>query len=131
VRCRAQDPAGHRAVVGDQDAAGDRGAVTAELALALPAVVLVLAAVLVTVAAGAAQLRCADGARAGARVAALGESDARVAAVARHLAGPGADVRVVRDDPWVEVVVAAELPGGWFTGGAVGLAARATAWAEP
>ena len=110
---------------------GDRGAVTAELALALPAVMLVVAVVLVTAAATSAQMRCADGARAGARVAALGQSDAEVTSVARRLAGDDALVRVVRSPPWVRVDVSADIPGSWFTGGSVGLAASATAWLEP
>lgn len=115
-----------RARVGD-----DRGAITAELALALPAVVLVVAVLLVTAAAATAQLRCADAARAGARVAALGQSDAEVSAVARQLAGDAATVRVVRDPPWVQVMVSASVPGSWFSAGGLGLSASATAWLEP
>lgn len=110
---------------------GDRGAITAELALALPAVVLVFAVLLVTAAAATAQLRCADAARAGARVAALGQSDAEVTEVARRLAGAGAEVRVHRGPPWVEVRVSAAVPGSWLTAGALGLSATATAWVEP
>lgn len=110
---------------------GERGAVTAELALALPAVMLVVAVLLVTGAATSAQMRCADGARAGARLAALGQGDAEVTAVARRLAGDGAQVRVQRTPPWVTVEVASDVPGSWFTAGAVGLAASATAWLEP
>ena len=109
----------------------DRGAVTVELALALPAVILVVAVLLVTAAAASAQLRCADGARAGARIAALGESDDEVVAVARRLAGAGASVEVRREPPWVEVQVTAQVPGAWFTAGALGLTSTATAWVEP
>ncbi|WP_260459391.1 TadE family type IV pilus minor pilin, partial [Actinotalea ferrariae] len=105
--------------------------VTAEVAVALPVVVLVLAVLLVTAAASAAQLRCADGARAGARMAALGEPDAAVVEVATRVAGGAVDVTVSRGDPWVEVVVSADGPGAWFTGGAIGVSARATAWVEP
>ena len=108
-----------------------RGSVTAELAVGMVAVVLVLAVLLVTVAAASARMRCLDAARAGARLAALGETDAEVAALAHRLAGPGAGVLVVRQPPWVEVRVSTSVPGGWFTGGAVGLSASATAWAEP
>lgn len=112
-------------------AGDDRGAITAELALALPAVVLVVAVLLVTAAAAATQLRCADAARAGARVAALGQPDAEVAAVARRLAGDRVAVEVVRDPPWVRVTVSASAPGSWFTAGSLGLSASATAWLEP
>ncbi|WP_456847646.1 TadE/TadG family type IV pilus assembly protein, partial [Cellulomonas sp. P5_C6] len=52
----------------------DRGSVTAELAVGLPAVALLLVAVLTVGAAAVAQTRCTDGARAGARAAALGEA---------------------------------------------------------
>ena len=109
----------------------DVGAVTAELALALPALVLVVAVLLLTATTTTAQMRCADGARAGARVAALGQSDAEITAVARRLAGQDATVRVVRSPPWVEVTVSAELPGAWFTAGPLGLLGRSTAWVEP
>lgn len=111
--------------------ARDRGSVTAELAVGMVAVVLVLALVLVTASAAAARLRCQDAARTGARLAALGASDAEVADAARRAAGADAAVVVVREPPWVEVQVSAAVPGGWFTGGSVGLRATATAWLEP
>lgn len=104
---------------------------TAELALALPAVVLVLAVVLVTAMATAAQLRCADGARAGARLAALGESDVAVTQVARRVAGAGVRVGVRRAPPWVEVTVTTQSGGSWFTAGPWTVSATATAWLEP
>lgn len=109
----------------------EAGTVTAELALALPAVVLVLAVLLVTASASAAQLACLDGARAGARVAAIGRPDTEVAAAARRVAGGTATVAVRRDPPWVEVHVSAPGPGAWFTGGRLSLSAVATAWVEP
>lgn len=109
----------------------DRGAVTAEVALALPAVVLVLAVVLVTVAAGGAQLRCTDAARAGARAAAIGEPVEEVRAVARRVAGEGAVVVVRADAGWVEVEVSTSVPGAWFTGGRLAVTGTATARAEP
>lgn len=102
-----------------------------ELALALPAVVLVLAVLLVTAAAATTQLRCADGARAGARVAALGQSDADVVDVVHRIAGAAVRVEVHRDPPWVEVTVSAAVPGSWVTIGDLGLTTKATAWLEP
>lgn len=110
---------------------GDTGAATAELALALPAVVLVLAALLVTVAAAATRLQCGEAARAAARVAAIGVDDAEVASVARRIAGADAAVTVRREPPWVEVTVAGSVPGSWLSGGDIGLVATATAWIEP
>ena len=124
---RSRRPGRHRPWRAGQDG----GAVTAELALALPTLMLVVAVLLVTAATTSAQMRCADGARAGARVAALGQSDGEITAVARRLAGRDAVVRVVRSPPWVEVTVSADLPGAWFTAGPLGLEGRSTAWVEP
>lgn len=121
----------HRRGGGARVGYGDRGAITAELALALPAVVLVLAVLLVTAGATTTRMRCADAARAAARVAALGQTDGQIVQVAQAVAGSGSRVTITRDPPWVEVTVAASTPGGWFAGGSVGLSASATAWAEP
>jgi secretion/DNA translocation related TadE-like protein len=68
--------------------------VTAEVAIAFPAVVLVLAVVLAVGAVMAAQLRCIDAARAGARAAARGQPPAEASAVARRLAPDGASVAI-------------------------------------
>ena len=108
----------------------DRGAVTAELAVALPAVVLVVAVLLVTVGAAGAQLRAAEAARTAARLAAFGESDDPVTAAAARLL-PGARVEIRRDPPWVEVRVPAQAAGGWFTAGPLAVGSAATAWQEP
>ncbi len=72
----------------------DRGAVTAEMAVALPVLVLLLAVSLGAVGAVTAQLRCVDAAREGARAAARGESSARVTALARQVAPAGARIEV-------------------------------------
>ena len=74
--------------------AADRGTVTAELALGLPAVVLLLAVVLTVGSVVSAQVRCLDAARAAARAAARGDSAAAVRAVAVRLAPAGASVAV-------------------------------------
>ena len=93
--------------------------------MALPAVVVVLLLVLGVGAASNAQLRVADAARTGARVAALGESDDAVRAVAGRIAGPGADVLVVREPPWVTVSVRGTAVAR------VEVGASSTAWLEP
>lgn len=80
---------------------------TAETAVVLPAVVLVLVAVLSAGSAGVAQLRCSDAARVAARAAAIGEVDPVAAALA--VAGVGADVSVSSADGWVHVVVSREV----------------------
>lgn len=94
------------------------------------AVVLVLAALLMTTSAASARMRCLDAARTAARVAALGMSDAEVVEAARRVV-PGAQVAVVHDPPWLEVTVTTELGGAWFSGGAVTVSGTASAWAEP
>jgi len=108
----------------------DRGSVTAELAVGLPAVVLLLLAVLGVSAAGVVQQRCAEAARTAARLAALGEDDAAVVSGARRVAGDAADVAVAHDDGWVTVTVSARLPVAGL-GEVVTLRAGATAWHEP
>lgn len=81
---RAADVAGSTAADGRPlpAPAGERGSATAETALLLPGLVAVLAFVLAALVAGGLQLRCVDAARAGARVAARGESAQAVAAAA-------------------------------------------------
>jgi Flp pilus assembly protein TadG len=111
--------------------AADRGTVTVELALGLPAVVGVLVAVLLLGAAASAQLRCADGARAGARAAALGEDVATVSSTAARVAGNGATVRVQRDGTWVVVTVRRPVTTAPLGGPTWTAEARATARVEP
>jgi len=77
--------------------------------------VMVLALVLAVVAAGVAQLRCTDAARAGARAALAGESAGVVQQVAERVAGGSAQVGVVVSDGWVDVTVSRSVVGasGW------------------
>jgi hypothetical protein len=90
------------------------GMVTAELAVALPALALVLLMCLGAVSLVAAQIRCADAAQAAARLASRGEPASIVAAVALATAPRGARV-VLRSEPdglvRVTVIAAARLPG--------------------
>ncbi len=79
-----------------------RGSVTAEFAVVLPAVTALLALLLLGAGAGILQLRLEEGARAGARALARGESSARAADIARDLSG-GAGV------------VSVDLAGGYAT----------------
>jgi hypothetical protein len=94
---------------------GCRGSVTAEFAVLLPGVALLLAAVLSAGTAATAQLRCADAARSAARLAARHESPAVVAGAARAAGPAGAQVQVsvagdlVRVRVWAEVSL--PLPG--------------------
>lgn len=86
------------------DGTSSRGAVTAELAVGMPAVALLLAAVLTGIAAGVTQLRVEEGARAAAREIMRGDSDAAQSA-ARRIAGPDARITVSTDGDWVTVEV--------------------------
>ena len=109
----------------------DRGSVTAELAVGLPAVVLLLVALLAIASTAIAQMRCTDAARAGARAAALGEPDGEVVATARRLAGADASVAVSRSDEWVTVEVSAAVGPGLWGGSPLRARATAVARAEP
>ena len=104
--------------------AHDEGAVTVELAIGMVSVVALLGLVLALLAAGVAQIRCTDAARAGARAASLGEDDEAVALVVRRAAGDGASVSVAHDDGWVDVTVRLPVVGGALLDG---LAAHASA----
>lgn len=96
--------------------------VTAELAVSLPAVVLVLILVLSAISAGLTQLRVTDAARAAARQAAIGSQD--YASVAGRIAGP---VSVgVETGELTCVSVSRPVPGPL---GGLGLTARARACA--
>lgn len=85
--------------------------VTAELALVLPAVVLLLVVVLTAGAAALTQVRVADAARSGARAAALGETSGSVTELVHELAGADARVLVGGDGRYVVVEVERALPG--------------------
>ena len=109
----------------------DRGSVTAELAVGLPAVVLLLVALLTVASSAIAQTRCTDAARAGARAAALGEPDGAVTATARRLAGEDASVAVTRAGQWVTVEVSSAVVSGPWDGFALRARAAAASRVEP
>ncbi|MFD5409472.1 TadE family type IV pilus minor pilin [Streptomyces nojiriensis] len=106
----------------------DRGYVTAEAALVIPALVLFAALLVWALMAAAAQIRCVDAARAGARAAARSEPVEVAEAAARAAAPPGARVELARTGDLWRVRVAAKAPG---PGGLpVRLGAQAVALAE-
>ena len=92
---------GHRA---------EQGTATAELAVALPSLVLVLAVALGAVHLGLDQVRCVDAARLGARALARGEQEGVVLREIAAAAPPGAQVSVTRADGEVSVVVGSASP---------------------
>jgi hypothetical protein len=98
-----------------------RGSVTAELAVVLPAVTALLALLLLTAAAATLQLRLEEGARAGARALARGESSAQATDTATRLAGG-------------RVAVSVDLAGGYatvtLTGHATGVLSGIVPWQQ-
>ncbi|MEO3861228.1 TadE family type IV pilus minor pilin [Acrocarpospora sp. B8E8] len=87
----------------------EAGSVTAEIAVALPALVVVLGAALWAVAVVCAQLECVDAARAGARAAARGESVDAVRAVVLRWAPEGAQATVAVHGDLARVEVIAKI----------------------
>jgi Flp pilus assembly protein TadG len=85
--------------------------VTAEFAVALPAVLLLLALLLAGASAGVTQLRLEEAARAGARALARGEDPAAVQGIVRTLAGTSAMASVGTDGEWLSVTVADGVGG--------------------
>ena len=122
---------GRAGVTGPAGPASDTGMVTAELAVALPAVVLVLALAVGVIAVGTTRLRCADAAESAARLAARGEPLAAVRGAAVGVASDNARVRVTERtaDVTVEVMVPIRLPGHFLPGMVV--TERATLAREP
>ncbi|AEG43187.1 TadE family type IV pilus minor pilin [Isoptericola variabilis] len=109
----------------------ERGSVTAELAVGLPVVALLLVAVLTLAAASTAQMRALDAARAAARALAVGESAAEANALAVRLAGDDTAVSYARDGDWVEVTVTRPVAGGWLAGAPLRASGEAVARVEP
>jgi hypothetical protein len=97
----------------------DGGTATAELAVVLPAVVLLGASGVWAVAAAAAQLRCVDAAGTGARALARGETTAAVSRAVAEVAPAGAAVSISRTSELavVEVRMTVRLPGPWLRAG--------------
>jgi hypothetical protein len=87
------------------------GAVTAEVAVVLPALVVLLALLLGMAHVGAQQLQLEEAARAGAREVMRGESEDSVHRTTRRLAGPDAVTTMTRHDGWSTVEVRATVGG--------------------
>lgn len=89
---------------------GELGSATAELAVALPSLVLVLALSLAALDLGIAQVRCVDAARTGARLLARGESATPVLREVRAAAPSGSRVEVGSAEGRVTVTVTGVVP---------------------
>ena len=109
----------------------DRGMATAEVAVALPALVVLVAAGMTAVSVLTAQLRCVDAAREAARAAARGEDAAVVRSLAERSGPGGSDVQVTSGEQEVQVTVTAvaDSVGGLLP--AVHVEATAVALREP
>lgn len=94
---------------GRRPTAADDGYVTAEAALVLPVLLVVLAMAVWVLAAVGAQLRCTDAAGVAARAAARGDSPAAVVGAGQRAAPPGAVVAVSTGTDLVTVRVQAEV----------------------
>jgi TadE-like protein len=103
----------------------EAGSVTAETAVALPALVLVVVLGGWLLAAVAAEVRCVDAAREGARAIARGDPTSLAVTVAARAAPRGAHVTVRREGG--EVVVEVRARVGTTVGPAVGVRVGATA----
>jgi Flp pilus assembly protein TadG len=100
----------------------DRGSATAELAVALPVVVLLLLAGLTAVGAVTTKLRCVDAAREAVLAASRGEPGV---AAGRRAAPSGAEVTLARSGDTVSATVSAPVP--LLVGRLSGLRVRASA----
>lgn len=89
----------------------DRGAVTVETAVIMPALVLLLAVMLAAAAAGMTVVRFEEAARASARAAARGETVAAAQERAREIAGDDSTVTVAAGSDRVNVTVSGPAPG--------------------
>ncbi|WP_441245186.1 TadE family type IV pilus minor pilin [Kitasatospora sp. McL0602] len=105
--------------------APDAGFVTAETAVALPALVLLAALLIWGVVVAAGQIRCVDAARVGARAAARGDADP--VSVAQQAAPAGAVVEVTEEGETVRVTVEAPCPGPGRLGAMLSIRLSATA----
>ncbi|MFD4032800.1 TadE family type IV pilus minor pilin [Streptomyces sp. NPDC058637] len=103
--------AGPRAPVRPSAMSGDRGAVTAEAAMAVPVLVAFALALVWALVAAADQIRCVDAARAGARAAARSEPEAAVLSAALEAAPDGARVDLSRTGELWRVRVESPTPG--------------------
>lgn len=92
---------------------GEGGFATVEFALTLPAILAALLLVLAVVAAGSAQLRATDAARAAARELAIGEGRGRATVVVEQIAGPAAQLSVSSEGGLVHAVVEVPVIAGW------------------
>ena len=108
----------------------DAGMVTAETAILLPALAMLLAGLLWVLAAVVGELRCIDAAREADRLAARGDPTSQAVAVGRELSPAGARVAISRRNGRVIATVRArQAPFGGWAGRLTAVPLRAVATA--
>src|SRR5665648_723931 len=131
-RATCQGPAGSRSpnFASSHLGSGEHGMATAEFAVVLPALVLILALSLGALGLAWDQVRCVDAARAGARAAARGDSRGAVILVASRAAPSRARVSMATSSALVRVsvvsrpLVAGSLFPAWLRASSTASAAR-------
>ncbi len=112
---------------------GERGAVTAELAMGLPLLVALTLCLVWLLSLAAGQVRVVDAAREAARLVARGDDPEQARGLAERIAPDGVAVEISRDGDWVVVRASVRVePFDSALGrlGAVTLSAESTAAAE-
>ncbi|RNL83291.1 TadE family type IV pilus minor pilin [Halostreptopolyspora alba] len=109
----------------------ERGSVTAETAVALPSLALVLGIALAAVQAAAAHLACVDAARVGARALARGDSEATVRSSVSAVAPERAETELSDEAGFARVVVRAPVALGPGIGTPFEVTGKATIPMEP
>ncbi len=112
-----------------QGASQEEGTATAEIAIALPALTLLLAGILGVASVGASQLRLEEAARAGAREIMRGERDESVDRTVRRIAGEDVQLALAAEDGWTVLEVSATARGPLV--GLMAIPLTATAHARP
>jgi Flp pilus assembly protein TadG len=109
----------------------ERGSVTAEAAVVLPVVVLVVMALSSALSVHGAAIRCQDAAREAARAAARSEPEAEVRALAARAAPAGSTIQISSEGDQITVTVSASvhLLGGLLPD--VSVSRHATSLKEP
>ena len=136
-RCRSEDGTLDPPWPSRRAKFAQRGMVTAEFAVVLPAVVLVLTLSLGALGLALDQIRCVDAARAGARAASRGDSPGAVILVASRAAPSGALVSIAASDDLVRVSVvsrprvAASLLPAWLRASSTASAVRESSDPQP
>jgi len=109
----------------------EKGAITAEFATTLPAVMMLFAVVIAFAAAFGTQFRVSDAARTGARLAAIGHDTEDITSHLTTQLGGSPQVHVRRDEAWAAVEVRQSLRVGPLWLGPLAVSATATSWVEP